>query len=221
MLRSWIVLALALAPAAFVPGCTATTPALELERPLVLTPVDDPRGALQRVVAAVRADPQAGLDVGELTLAGDGQAPAAHETFVTGPEKHVLEDYIRTHPELAPPAGYAFGYERLRDDTRTYWRMHCVEAGGLAVRKLSSALLSQDAEGRPRIRVHLADEDAGRLAGLTAAHVGRRLAVVQDDEVLMAPVVREPLTGGELEITLGAVTTSAEARVMLDHLLGR
>ncbi|MDC0722139.1 SecDF P1 head subdomain-containing protein [Nannocystis bainbridge] len=221
MLRSLIVLAFALAPAAFVPGCTATTPELELKRPLVLTPVDDPRGALQRVVAAVRADPQAGLDVGEVPLVGDGQGPAVHETFVTGPEKHVLEDYIRTHPELAPPAGHAFGYERLRDDGRTYWRMHCVEAGGLALRKLGSALLSQDAEGRQRIRVRLLSEDVGRLASLTAAQVGRRLAVVQDDEVLMAPVMREPLTGGELEITLGAVTTSAEARVMLDHLLGR
>lgn len=222
MLRSLLALALALAPAAVTPGCTgAAKTEVELVRPLVLTPVDDSKGALKRVAEAVRADPQSGLEVESGEVAGVGGGPAVQENFATGPEKHVLEDYIRTHPELAPPADQAFGYERLRDgEGRTSWRMHCVRAGGLTLRKLAAADLIEGPDNRPQIRVRLAPEDSQRFAALTAEHRGHRLAVIQDDEVLTAPILLEPLTTGELEIPLAAATR-AEAQAALDHLLGR
>ncbi|PCC70297.1 hypothetical protein SAMN02745121_03374 [Nannocystis exedens] len=222
MLRSLLVLALALAPAAVTTGCGgAAKTEVELQRPLVLTPVDDSKGALRRVAEAVRADPQSGLEVESSVVAGVDGGPTLEEHFATGPEKHVLEDYIRTHPELAPPADQEFGYERLRDgEGRTYWRMHCVRAGGLALRKLAAAELVEGPDARPRIHVRLTPEDGQRLAALTAEQRGHRLAVVQDDEVLMAPTIREPLTTGELEIPLAAVATRAEAQAALDHLLG-
>lgn len=222
MLRSLLVLALALAPAAVTAGCAgAAKTEVELVRPLVLTPVDDSKGALKRVAEAVRADPQSGLEVESGELAGVDGGPAVQENFATGPEKHVLEDYIRTHPELAPPADQEFGYERLRDaEGRTYWRMHCVRSGGLALRKLAAADLIEGPDNRPRIRVRLAPEDSQRFAALTAEHRGHRLAVIQDDEVLTAPTLQGPLTTGELEIPLAAATR-AEAQAALDHLLGR
>ncbi|MCY1011850.1 hypothetical protein OV079_41105 [Nannocystis pusilla] len=222
MHRSLLALALALAPAAVTPGCTgAAKTEVELVRPLVLTPVDDSKGALKRVAEAVRADPQSGLEVESGEVAGEGGGPAVQENFATGPEKHVLEDYIRTHPELAPPADQAFGYERLRDgEGRTSWRMHCVRAGGLALRELAAADLIEGPDNRPRIRLRLVPEDSQRFAALTAEHRGRRLAVVQDDEVLTAPTLQGPLTTGELEIPLAAATR-AEAQAALDHLLGR
>lgn len=223
MLRSLFALALALAPAVGA-GCTsAATAELELRRPLRLTPVADPKGALQRVVEAVRADTHGGLDIAEATVAANDHAPMIHENYVTGPEKHVLEDYIRTHPELAPPFGSTFGYERQRDpDGRVLWRMHCLQQGGLELRKLMAAALVEGADdGRPRIRVRLAPEDAHSFADLTARHIGQRIAVVQDDEVLMAPVVLQTLTGGEFEILLGAAQTRGEAESALNQLLGR
>lgn len=223
MLRSLLLLALALAPAAVTTGCSGAAKAeVELVRLLVLTPVDDSKGALKRVAEAVRADPQSGLEVESVAVAGVDGGPTAQENFATGPEKHVLEDYIRTHPELAPPADQAFGYERLRDgEGRTYWRMHCVRTGGLALRKLAAADLIEGPENQPRIRVRLLPEDSERFAALTAEHRGRRLAVIQDDEVLTAPTLLEPLTSGELEIPLAAAATRAEAQAALDHLLGR
>ncbi|MFZ6184507.1 SecDF P1 head subdomain-containing protein [Nannocystis pusilla] len=222
MLRSLLALALALAPAAVTTGCTgAAKTEVELVRTLVLTPVDDSKGALKRVAEAVRADPQSGLEVESGEVAGVDGGPAVQESFATGPEKHVLEDYIRTHPELAPPADQAFGYERLRDgEGRTSWRMHCVRAGGLALRELAAADLIEGPDNRPRIRVRLVPEDSQRFAALTAEHRGRRLAVIQDDEVLTAPMLLEPLNTGELEIPLAAATR-AEAQAALDHLLGR
>lgn len=222
MLRSLLLLALALAPAAVITGCTgAAKTEVELARPLVLTPVDDSKGALKRVAEAVRADPQSGLEVESGEVAGVDGGPTKQEYFVTGPEKHVLEDYIRTHPELAPPADQAFGYERLRDgEGRTYWRMHCVRTGGLALRKLAAAELLAGSDDRPQIRARLTPEDSQRFAALTAEHRGHRLAVIQDDEVLTAPTLQGPLTTGELEIPVAAATR-AEAQAALDHLLGR
>jgi len=222
MLRSLLALALALAPAGMV-GCTGPAKAeLELVRPLVLTPADDPRGALKRVAEAVRADAQSGLDVAEATIPANDHAPGLHEVFVTGPEKHVLEDYIRTHPELAPPADHQFAYERLRDgEGRWYWRMHCVKAGGLVLRKLVAADVVRDADNQPRIRVRLGPEDGQSFAAITTHELGKRLAVVQDDEVLMAPIILAPLTTGVFDISLGGAVTQGEVDAAFNHLLGR
>lgn len=221
MLRSLFVLVLALAPVSVV-GCTGPANIeVELGRPLILTTVDDPEDALKRVADAVQADGQSGLDVADALVARPG-GTSSHEVFVTGPEKHVLEDYIRTHPELAPPAEHQFAYERLRDpDGRTYWRMHCVKVGGLTVRKLASASLVDGPDDQPRIRVRLGPEDGRSFAALTTQAVGQRLAVIQDEEVLMAPLIREPLTDDSFEITLGSATTRAEVEAALHQLLGR
>ena len=222
MLRSLLAVALALVPAATV-GCTGPAKAeLELVRPLVLTPVDDPKGALKRVAEAVRADPQSGLVVAEDTISANDHAPSIHEVFVTGPEKHVLEDYMRTHPELAPPAEHQFAYERRRDDEgRWYWRMHCVEAGGHAVRTLVSVGVVRDADNRPTIRLRLGPEDGERLAAITTHELGKRLAVVQDDEVLAAPIVLAPVTAGVFDISLAGAQTQGEVDAAFNHLLGR
>ncbi|MFY0537983.1 SecDF P1 head subdomain-containing protein [Nannocystis pusilla] len=97
--------------------------------------------------------------------------------------------------------------------------MHCVRAGGLALRKLAAADLIEGPDNRPQIRVRLTPEDSQRFAALTAEHRGHRLAVIQDDEVLTAPTLLEPLTTGELEIP--SPRRRAEAQAALDHLLGR
>src|SRR5690606_2315684 len=55
----------------------------------------DPKGALQRVVKAVRADPDAGLEVGDVEVPATARVSSHREFFATGPARHVLEDYIR------------------------------------------------------------------------------------------------------------------------------
>lgn len=223
MLRLSLALALALAPG-LVGACGgAVTADLELARPLQLTLVADPKGALQRVVKAVRADPDAGLEVGDVEVPATARVSSHREFFATGPARHVLEDYIRVHPELAPPAGYRFGYQRLRDaEGRVYWRMHVLEDGGLRLRRLARAELVDGADdGRPQLRLRLAAEDARALAELTEGRVGERLAVVQDGEVLTAPVLAGSIDGGVLDIDLRAAEGRSEAESALRQLLGR
>jgi preprotein translocase subunit SecD len=80
---------------------------------------------------------------------------------------------------------------------------------------------AQGAPGEPAsVRVRLSPEGASVLASLTERHLGRRLAIVVRrgagratvDEVLSAPVVMEPITGGAFVVTMtsGASRDAAE-----------
>jgi len=51
------------------------------------------------------------------------------------------------------------------------------------------------------------------FAAATRVNVGRRLATIQDGMVISAPVVREPIEGGEVEISGTFTTESANTLV--------
>ncbi len=47
----------------------------------------------------------------------------------------------------------------------------------------------------------LTDEGAKKFGEATTANVGRQIAIIYDDEIVSAPVVNEPITGGQCSIT--------------------
>lgn len=51
------------------------------------------------------------------------------------------------------------------------------------------------------VAIEFTDEGADQFADLTAANVGHKIAILLDGEVLTAPVVNEPITGGKAVIT--------------------
>lgn len=51
------------------------------------------------------------------------------------------------------------------------------------------------------VAIEFTDEGADKFADLTAANVGHKIAILLDGEVLTAPVVYEPITGGKAVIT--------------------
>jgi preprotein translocase subunit SecD len=53
------------------------------------------------------------------------------------------------------------------------------------------------------VRVSLGPDGADRFYGFTQEWVGRRLAIVIDDHIESAPVVRGPIRGGKISITMG------------------
>lgn len=55
--------------------------------------------------------------------------------------------------------------------------------------------------GEPRISLTLTSSGAKKFAELTQGNVGKRLAIVLDNEVLSAPNIREPILTGTAEIT--------------------
>ncbi len=53
----------------------------------------------------------------------------------------------------------------------------------------------------PYVEVHLDSRGAETFGSLTANNVGRRLAIILDDTVYSAPVIKEPIPGGDVQIT--------------------
>jgi preprotein translocase subunit SecD len=65
----------------------------------------------------------------------------------------------------------------------------------------------------------LDDADGKTFGDWTADHIGERLAMVADDQVLMAPEIQSAIPGGEIQIL--AQYTKKEAQALLDKITGR
>ncbi|MFK7999694.1 MAG: hypothetical protein AB8H86_08860 [Polyangiales bacterium] len=57
------------------------------------------------------------------------------------------------------------------------------------------------------VTVVLTEEAARRFGDFSGAHVGQRLAIATDEEVLTAPVIRSRIDGGHIQISLGTGDT--------------
>lgn len=68
------------------------------------------------------------------------------------------------------------------------------------------------------LEITLDDHDAKTFGDWTTDHVGERLAMVADDEVLTAPNIATPITEGDLQIT--GNYTKSEAEDLLAKLTG-
>lgn len=75
---------------------------------------------------------------------------------------------------------------------------------------LADARLGLDQFGRPAVDVEFTPEGAARFAQLTTLYVGQQIPHLLDGELLVAPVVQEPITSGQGQITGGF--THEEAR---------
>lgn len=67
---------------------------------------------------------------------------------------------------------------------------------------LADATASVDELGQPLVSLEFTPTGARRFEAITAAAVGRRLAIVIDGEVESAPTVRAPISGGVAQIQL-------------------
>lgn len=205
-------------------ACTGAAPVqLTLTTPLTFYGVEDPRGALAKVAEAARLEPMSGLTVVESTLTANEHAPSEREVYATAPERGMFAVFLRAHPELEPPFGAPrFGYQRELDDRgEPRWRMLCLQPGlALRIQDPTDARIVEDPDtGRSRIRVQLGPEDTRSFAELTTRHVGRRIALVEGgDEVLMSPIVMEPLRTGMFEIGLGGARTRADVEAAFKRM---
>ncbi|MGB3441976.1 MAG: hypothetical protein WBA97_24795 [Actinophytocola sp.] len=69
------------------------------------------------------------------------------------------------------------------------------------------------------LNLDLDEADGKSFGDWTGDHVGERLAMVADDEVLMAPQIQDAITGGEIQIT--GRYTKDEAQALLDKITGK
>ncbi len=66
---------------------------------------------------------------------------------------------------------------------------------------LKDAQEETDQQGQNLVSLQFSDEGAKKFADLTSENVGRTIAIVLDGNVLTAPNVKEPITGGKAVIT--------------------
>ncbi len=107
------------------------------------------------------------------------------------------------------PEGTTIGFTRTwrrRDDHwRLYFRPLLVEAEpSMSLDDAADSRISYDeTTGSPVVNIELGPRGTSEFAQLTSASVGRRLALIRGDEVLMAPLIQERVSGGRIRVDMG------------------
>jgi preprotein translocase subunit SecD len=66
---------------------------------------------------------------------------------------------------------------------------------------IDSAKVRRDSSGNPAIYITLKKSGRKRFGEITTAHINKRIAILVAGRLLTAPVVREPIHGGEVQIS--------------------
>ena len=96
--------------------------------------------------------------------------------------------------------------------------LECKDMNGNTVltgKDLKDSKASVDQSGQPVVALQFNDEGAKKFGELTAANVGKQIAILLDGEVLTAPRVNEPITGGNAQITGSKDAQEAEHLAIL------
>lgn len=152
-----------------------------------------------------------GLRVGEPVFEAETQAALAD----------FLASYERTHarpPELAPvweqvaPGSAGAGASKP-------WQLHFIDTqAGFELDSEATASIVEGAMG-PVVRLQLGAAQRERLASLSEASLGHRVAVVIADDVVMVPIVRDVISGGVVELWTGpGVDPEVAAPALLERL---
>lgn len=130
---------------------------------------------------------------------------------VTG--RKVIERYLdelgKADKSFVVPDNNSLGFEEVYPqagkDKRPYWRSYFLEkAVRLTGTSISSAKVSYDPNTlRPEVVVHF-NRYGGRAFGqMTGENVGKKMAIILDDQVQSAPIIQTKIAGGVSTITMG------------------
>lgn len=114
---------------------------------------------------------------------------------LVGPDRATITRWVAGR--LAPD--HHLFFERRPDAT---WATVLARSAGLDDLRPAAARAETTPYG-PVVHLTLTPADADRFAALTAASIDTALALVLDDTVHSRPIVREAITGGRLQLSLG------------------
>lgn len=86
----------------------------------------------------------------------------------------------------------------------TYVVLAATELSGADVLDAVVTYSSQGLDNRPAVSLRFSDAGARRFESITGANVGKRMAIVLDENVESAPVIQTKISGGNAQITLGS-----------------
>jgi len=67
-----------------------------------------------------------------------------------------------------------------------------------------------------KVVLNLNDEGADKFGVATATNIGKRISIIYNDEVIMSPIVQEPIYGGE--IVISGIGEAEEANLLADQI---
>jgi preprotein translocase subunit SecD len=71
------------------------------------------------------------------------------------------------------------------------------------------------ADSAPQLQIVLNERGADKLAALTKENLKKRVAIVLEGKIVTAPVVMQPITGGNISISIGS---AEEVRVVAEKI---
>lgn len=112
------------------------------------------------------------------------------------------EELTRAIAGLSPVIDVRLALEPAHEGQQRVWPIETPAA--IRGRRISRAEVTTDEwTEHPVVALELDEEGATRFGALTASLVEQHLVIVVDGEVVTAPVVKEPIRGGRIQITLG------------------
>ena len=125
-----------------------------------------------------------------------------------------MQDFVApSAPELSRSARFAT-WQRLHTPAPTgahAQRAPVVIGPVLLTGSIDKAALAVDGLDQPYISVEFNAEGAIRFGEITAEHTEARLAIAIDGMVFSAPVIQEPITRGQVNITMSSTDSAATA----------
>lgn len=144
---------------------------------------------------AVRVKP-AGPERADITFAGPPDAAAFRQSLLRGSRLSMRLVDEETKPEP--------GSEKLPAKTGpALWLKPGVLVTGDMV--AGAEAFTDPQTGMGVVLIHLSEDGRALFAAVTRAHIGERIAVVMDGEIVTAPSIREPIEVGAMQIS-GAFT---------------
>lgn len=137
----------------------------------------------------------------------------AQDIFIDFPEDGLKE--VRQYLVGKVPSGLVMKYGRLfaRPGEEQKWRTYTLKAEvALTGDDLVNAQVAMGSPEQPQPYVAIEFSPTGRqlFGDLTTKNTGKRMAIVLEDIVDSAPVINEPITGGNASITMGGSRTREE-----------
>ncbi len=137
-----------------------------------------------------------------------------------------LADLFARKPELKPDDNHQLGFEletirgeggKKTQRWRTYYLHRTVELGGSSVSRANT--MFNQTTGMPEVLVTFNRYGGRRFGQMTSKNIGKKMAIILDDEVRSAPVIQAAITGGSSNITMGGGGNAQEVQKEADKLV--
>jgi len=165
--------------------------------------VDDGSDYMRVVAAEVRRWTYPEVAVLDESWEDKSTGQTHQDLFLAGerPEP-LLSAFERIPGADVVPADHEIRVERRAKDWRTYYVFARSYVDNADVRS-ADQVWSQDT-GRPEVSIEVGPAGSDKLSRLTESSVGRKMAIVFEGRILMAPVIISKIPNGRVRIALGA-----------------